>query len=327
MFWWSWRDYQAFLRSPVLSIQQPIRITIEPGQSFSGVVGHLVDRAGLQRPLFLRFYARQSGQSGRVKAGEYDLQPGWTPVQLLDWLVSGRVVQHSMTIVEGLTFAQLRQSLSEHEVLVQTLEGVGTAEIMRRLGHEGMHPEGRFFPDTYLFPRGTTDFDFLRRAFLAMQRRLTEEWEQRAPELPLATPSEALVLASIIEKETGLASERPEIAGVFIRRLRKGMKLETDPTVIYGLGAAFDGNLRRADLRRDTPYNTYTRTGLPPTPIATPSAAALHAALHPAPGTSLFFVAKGDGTGAHHFSATYDEHRRAVRRYQLNRSRTSVKSK
>ena len=226
----------------------------------------------LRKSYYLRFHARNTGQASAIKAGEYDLDSELSPRALLAQLVAGKVVQHPFTIVEGVTFAELMTAVAQSEVLVQTLSDRTANAVMTRLGHAGLNPEGRFFPDTYHYPRGTTDTDFLRRAFVAMERHLAKAWTQRDPDSPLDSPAEALVLASIIEKETGLGSERERIAGVFVRRLRKGMRLETDPTVIYGLGESFDGNLRRADLRRDTPYNTYTRKGLPPTPIAIPSA-------------------------------------------------------
>ena len=237
--------------------------------------------------------------------------------QLLEMLVQGRAVQHSFTLIEGWTFRQLRQQLARLEPLAQTLAGQPDAEIMRQLGQSGLHAEGRFAPDTFFFQRGQRDLDLLRRAFEEQQRRLTQVWEQRQAGLPLKTADQALILASLVEKETGLASERPEIAGVFIRRLQLGMRLQTDPAVIYGLGDAFDGNLRRADLQADTPYNSYTRAGLPPTPIAMPGRAALLAVVRPASGTALYFVARGDGS--HQFSATLDEHNRAVARYQLKK--------
>jgi UPF0755 protein len=221
-----------------------------------------------------------------------------------------------LTLVEGWNFREVLEAVREHPVIVDTLPAEATAsDVMALLGHPDEHPEGRFFPDTYLFPRDTTDVQFLMRAFERMETILEDEWEQRAAELPLKDPYEALILASIIEKETGRADERTEIAGVFIRRLRKGMLLQTDPTVIYGLGDSFDGNLRRRDLEADNPYNTYRRAGLTPTPIAMPGRDAIHAALHPADGDALYFVAKGDGS--HQFSATLGEHNRAVRRYQL----------
>jgi UPF0755 protein len=261
--------------------------------------------------------AHFSGDATRIKAGEYEVPAGTTPPALLDLLISGKVIQRAVTLVEGWTFRQVLAALSEDTRLVKELGKAAPGDVMERLGRSGQHPEGRFFPDTYNFTKGTTDLDILRRAYERMEQVLAQEWEQRREDLPLATPEEAVILASIVEKETGLASERPAIAGVFIRRLELGMKLQTDPTVIYGLGDAFDGNLTRAHLRGDTPYNTYVHPGLPPTPIALPGRQAIHAVLHPEDGDSLYFVAKGDGS--HHFSTNLAEHNRAVRQYQLGR--------
>ena len=236
---------------------------------------------------------------------------------MLALLVSGRSVSYSLTLLEGWNIRQVRAAVAGHEALRQTLEGVDNLDLMERLGHPGKHPEGRFFPDTYQFRRGTTDVEFLLRAMRKMDEELAQAWQARAENIPLQSAEEALILASIIEKETGLASERPQIAGVFSRRLQKGMKLQTDPTVIYGMGEDFDGNIRRKDLREDTPYNTYVHTGLPPTPICMPGREALRAAVDPAPGNSLFFVSRGDGS--HVFSATLKEHNAAVRQYQLKK--------
>ncbi|OQX34605.1 MAG: aminodeoxychorismate lyase, partial [Candidatus Sedimenticola endophacoides] len=249
--------------------------------------------------------------------GEYDIPHGTTPETLIALLVSGRVKSYSLTVIEGWTFSQLLELLAGEEAIRQTFEGVGPAEIMQRIGHPEEHPEGRFLADTYHFPRGTTDLAFLKRAYQAQADLLASEWQRRDPELPLDAPYAALIFASIIEKETGVASERARIAGVFVRRLRKGMKLQTDPTVIYGMGKRYNGNIRKRDLLEDTPYNTYVHRGLPPTPIALPGADAIHAALHPSDGKALYFVAKGNGE--HHFSATLEEHNRAVRKYQLRR--------
>jgi UPF0755 protein len=270
----------------------------------------------LDRPaLYLEILARLDGSARRIRAGEYRLPAGMAPDALLALLVSGQVLQYPLTIVEGWSVRDLLSNLRNDPILLQTLEGLDGAEIMVRLGRPDMHPEGRFLPDTYHFPRGATDLAFLQRAMQAMDSVLAAEWERRAPGLPLETPEQALVLASIVEKETSLAEERARVAGVFVRRLQIGMRLQTDPTVIYGLGEGFDGNLRRRDLQADTDYNTYTRSGLPPTPIALPGRAAIHASLHPAAGDELYFVARGDGS--HHFSRTLSEHNAAVRRYQL----------
>jgi len=309
-------DYRQFLETPLSVPAQGLTLEIKPGTGIGQLARQLQQQPGLSRPTFyLEAYARSTGLASRLKAGEYALTPGLTPRLLLDRIVAGRVIQYSLTIVEGWTFRQLRQTLASHPKLVQTLSGLSDAEVMARLGHPGEHPEGWFLPDTYHFPAGFTDEAFLRRARAAMDQRLREIWDRRAPGAPVNDPYQALILASIIEKETGVAAERVEIAGVFARRLRQGMRLQTDPAVIYGLGEVFDGNLRRRDLETDTPYNTYTRPGLPPTPIALPGIAALEAAVNPASGDTLYFVA--DGEGGHVFSRTLEEHNRAVRRYQL----------
>lgn len=317
---WVWRDYQAFLNQPLAISQADDTYTVERGASLGRIAAELEERGVLSNALYLKFLGRQRGDALRIKAGEYALAADLTPDGLLDLLVSGKVIEYSVTFVEGWTFRQTLQALRDHPVVVHTFgEDMTTDAVMKALGHPDLHPEGRFFPDTYLFPKGTTDIQILERAFTRMSDVLAEEWEARAPELPLDSPEEALILASIIEKETGVAGERPEIAGVFVRRLRKGMLLQTDPTVIYGMGEDFDGNLRRRDLTTDTPYNTYTRGGLTPTPICMPGRDAINAALHPADGDALYFVATGDG--GHYFSATLNEHNRAVRRYQIERNR------
>lgn len=309
-------DYRRFLDTPLEVPVDGQVLEVKPGMGIADIAQRLRQQPGLPRPAFyLKAYARLNGLAPRLKAGEYALSPGMTPRILIERIVAGQVIQYPLTVVEGWTFRQLRQALTQHPKLAQTLHGLSDAEIMNRLGRTDEHPEGRFLPDTYHFPAGFTDEAFLRRALTAMDRRLAEVWQRRAPGLPLDNPYQALILASIVEKETGLPAERPEVAGVFVRRLRKGMPLQTDPTVIYGLGEAFDGDLRRQDLTADTPYNTYTRKGLPPTPIALPGAEALNAVVNPASGDALYFVA--DGTGGHVFSRTLDEHNRAVRRYQL----------
>jgi len=315
-----YRDYQTFLNTPLNVTAQQAVLTVKPGDSVSVVAEHLKqqDIIGSEHAvLYLQAYARLEQLAQRIQVGEYALKPGLTPRDLLAQLVEGSVVQYALTIVEGWTFRQMLAAIADHEQIEQTLQGLDDAEIMSRLGHPELHPEGRFFPETYHFPAGTTDLAFLQRAFETMERHLQQAWEQRIDNLPLKTPYQALILASIIERETGLPSERREIAGVFIRRLRKGMLLQTDPTVIYGMGDTFDGNIRRSDLKRDTPYNTYTRRGLPPTPIALPGEGSLVAAVNPAPGNTFYFVARGDGS--HAFSRTLKEHNRNVRRYQLNK--------
>lgn len=314
--WLAW-DYKVFTDTPLNVGPEGLVIEVPPGTSLHKLANSLREQEILTDPDYFVLLGRLEDAAERIRAGEYQIDEGLTPRTLLMRLVSGAVIQHQLTVVEGWTFAQLLDVIKEHDAIRQTLGGVDDQQIMTKLGSPGVHPEGQFAPDTYQFPRGTTDLDFLQRAHQTMQARLDAEWQTRAENLPYATPYEALIMASIIEKETGLESEREAIAGVFVRRLQKKMRLQTDPTVIYGMGDAFDGNIRRADLRRDTPYNTYTRHGLPPTPIALPGLAALRAALNPASGNALYFVAKGDGS--HQFSATLDEHLDAVRRYQLKR--------
>ena len=313
----AYQDYLLFLSTPVTAEKWPVRIAVKPGSNFSHLVNDLHDRQLIEHRKYLSWYARSENLAHRIKAGNYEFSEGITPVQLLEKIVNGEVIQYSFTIVEGWTFRQMLSALHRHSNIDKKLAGLGDEEITGALSLPNKHPEGQFLPDTYLFPEGTTDIQFLTRASRAIYRYLEAEWEKRDENLPLKTPYEALILASIVEKETGVASERPAIAGVFTRRLRKGMRLQTDPTVIYGMGTQFDGNIRRRDLKKDTPYNTYTRYGLPPTPIALPGKAAIHAVLHPADGNSLYFVAKGDGS--HQFSATLEEHNRAVRRYQLRK--------
>ena len=260
---------------------------------------------------------RDTGQASRVRAGEYRLTDDLVPDTLLALLVSGRSIEYQLTLVEGWNIRQVRAAVAAHDALAHTISELDDATLMERLGRPGVHPEGRFFPDTYSFLRGTTDLAFLTRAMARMDEQLAAAWAARADDIPLKTPEEALILASIVEKETGLASERPDIAGVFTRRLHRGMKLQTDPTVIYGMGERFDGNIRRKDLREDTPYNTYVHRGLPPTPICMPGREALDAAVNPADGKTLYFVARGDGS--HAFSETLKQHNAAVRKYQLKR--------
>jgi UPF0755 protein len=314
---WLLMDFRNFVDAPLGLPREGVLYQLEPGSTVRTLATDLYQRGLLERPLYLRVWARWDGSAQQIKAGEYRIGQGTTPRQLLEQLAAGKVVSYSLTLVEGWTFDQVLDELESEPVLKHTLEGLSAAEIMERMGHAGEHPEGRFLPDSYHFPRGTADLAFLRRAYDAMQRLLDQEWAKREPGLPLASPYEALILASIVEKETGLAMERPLIAGVFIRRLKRRMKLQTDPTVIYGMGAAFDGNIRRKDLKAESPYNTYLHKGLPPTPIAMPGAEAIRAVLHPAPGNNLYFVARGDGS--HEFSDTLKAHNRAVRKYQLKR--------
>jgi UPF0755 protein len=308
-------EYDSFKENPLTLPPDGIVYNLHPGSSVTSLAADLAARGIVEKPMLLRLLARLTQQAGRLKAGEYKIPSGTTPVRLLEILTSGKVIQHALTLVEGWTFQQMMAAVEAHEALQHTLAGLSDPEIMQRLGYADQHPEGRFYPETYHFPRGETDLAFLKRAYRNMQQVLDDEWAQRAKDLPLETPDQALILASIVERETGLPEERARIAGVFIRRLQKDMLLQTDPTVIYGMGESYDGNIRRRDLETDTPYNTYLRKGLTPTPIAMPSRAAIRAVLHPQAGDELYFVATGNG--GHHFSSTLSEHNRAVRKYQL----------
>ena len=266
-------------------------------------------------PWLFILLAKVKGVETRVRAGEYEIKVEMTPEELLAKFIQGSAIQYSFTVIEGWSFRQMLAAIADDPVIEYTLGDKTDQEIMNLLGYPDQHPEGLFFPDTYRFPKGTSDVDFLRRAYQVMQKHLTREWNQRESGLPLASSYDALILASIIEKETGAGFERPLISGVFIQRLKKKMRLQTDPTIIYGLGENFDGDIRFRDLKKDTPYNTYLHAGLTPTPIALPGLEAIRAALHPAKTEALYFVSKGDGT--HHFSATLKEHNSAVKRYQL----------
>ena len=303
-------------------LQQPLdlggaaalELEIEPGTTPRGVARAVV-AAGVRTDARLLYgWFRVSGQDRRIKAGNYEIPPGTTPQGLLQKLARGEETLRALTLVEGWNFRQVRAALAREEGLRHDATALDDAQLMDKLGRPGVAPEGRFFPDTYTYAKGSSELALLRRALHAMDRRLEAAWAQRASDTPLKSADEALILASIVEKETGLASDRAHIAGVFTNRLRVGMLLQTDPTVIYGLGEKFDGNLRKRDLQTDHPWNTYTRPGLPPTPIAMPGKAALLAAVQPQQTRALYFVAKGDGSS--HFSATLDEHNRAVNRYQ-----------
>jgi UPF0755 protein len=316
---WGVREDVQRYAATALPLSEPLCITMERGTRLGDVLDDLAVPLALSDSRFdldrlrWRVLARMDANAGRLRAGEYRLEPGLTPTGLLHMLASGQGIQHKVTLVEGMTLEQVRDELAQHPALAQEGFALRAQDLMEALGDKSAIAEGFFMPETYVFSRGDTDLNVLKRAHEAMQQTLAQLWAERDPELPLQNPQQALILASIVEKETGIAAERGKIAGVFINRLRKGMKLQTDPTVIYGLGHAFDGNLRRRDLERDTPWNTYTRIGLPPTPIALPSKAALQAVLHPEKTTALYFVA--DGRGGHVFSDTLDAHNRAVRRY------------
>lgn len=305
-YWW--------LHQPLDLGPEPLELAIEPGTTPRGVARDVV-AAGVKTDTRLLYaWFRVSGQDRAIKAGNYEIPPGTTPISLLQKLARGEEALRALTLVEGWNWRQVRQALAKEEQLKHDAAALTDEALMAQLGRPGVAPEGRFFPDTYTYAKGSSDIALLRRAMHAMDRHLEAAWAQRAADTPLKSADEALTLASIVEKETGKASDRGQIAGVFVNRLRVGMLLQTDPTVIYGLGEKFDGNLRKRDLQSDTPWNTYTRPGLPPTPIAMPGKASLLAAVQPQATRALYFVAKGDGTS--HFSASLEEHNRAVNRYQ-----------
>ena len=308
--WW-WLNQPLELRVPVVDL------SIEPGTSPRGVAQDAVDAGVVTSPQLLYWWFRLSGEARQIKAGSYELQGDVSPRRLLSKLVRGEEALRAVTLVDGLTFKQFRQLLLKSEQLIPDTQGLEPSLIMQKLGRPGVAPEGRFYPDTYTYTKGSSDLAVLKRALHAMDKHLEAAWQTRPANSLLKTPDDLLTLASIVEKETGLASDRPMIASVFSNRLRLGMMLQTDPTVIYGLGDKFDGNLRRKDLLADTPWNTYTRAGLPPTPIAMPGKAALLAAVQPASSKALYFVAKGDGSSQ--FSDTLEAHNRAVAKYQLGR--------
>ena len=307
--WW--------LHAPLGMDKDTVDLSIEPGTSPRGVARAVAD-AGVQvDPRVLYAWFRVSGQDRQIRAGSYELDRGTTPRSLLQKLVRGDEALRSVTLVEGWNFRQMRAALAASEQLKPDTAGLSNEAIMVALGRPGVHPEGRLFPDSYTYAKGSSDPAVMRRAMQAMDKKLDAAWSQRQADTPLKSADEALILASIIEQETGRASDRPLVAGVFTNRMRIGMPLQTDPTVIYGMGDAFDGNLRKRDLQTDTPWNTYTRGGLPPTPIAMPGKAALLAAVQPGQTRALYFVAKGDGTS--HFSPSLEEHNRAVNQYQRGR--------
>ncbi|MBS0356966.1 MAG: endolytic transglycosylase MltG [Proteobacteria bacterium] len=307
-----------FAHAPVHLRQSPLDFTIEPGSPMKQVARQLVDAGVDVEPFGLILLSRMTRQANGIKAGSYEVETGVTPLGLLDKLTRGDVTQAELPLIEGWNFRQFRAALDRHPDLRHDSAGLADAEILERIGAAATHPEGLFFPDTYLFSKRSSDLDILRRAYRQQQKVLLREWKQRAGGLPYRNPYQALIMASLVEKETGQAKDRPLVASVFLNRLQAGMLLQTDPTVIYGLGSDFDGNLRKQHLQNDTPYNTYTRPGLPPTPIAMPGVAALQAALHPARTQYLYFVARGDGSSA--FSRTLDEHNRAVAQYIRKRN-------
>jgi UPF0755 protein len=307
---WAYR----WIDTPIPLAVPRAEVTVEPGSSARAVAQQWSEGGVLVHPRLLYEWFRWSGQARAIKAGTYEASQAITPRRLLAMMVNGEVVQERVRFVEGWTFRQLRAELARAPYLRAETRGMSDAQIMAALGAPGQHPEGRFFPDTYTYGRGVSDLVVLKRAHAALHERLSEAWAERASDTPLRSADEALILASIVEKETGIEADRPLVAGVFVNRLRSGMLLQTDPTVIYGLGETFDGNLRKRDLLTDTPYNTYTRGGLPPTPIALPGVASLRASVRPQPTKAFYFVARGDGSSV--FSETLAEHNRAVNRYQ-----------
>jgi len=314
---WLWNEYNQALASPV--INQSIVFEIKKGDSFKRISNKLIEQQVAINPLLFKLIAYKEKVINKLKAGEYELKPGLTMPEILAIFVTGKSRQYSITFPEGWSFKQILAEIEKNPYLEKTLGSMDFQSIMAKLGSEYKHPEGLFFPDTYFFNKKTTDFSILKTAHNKMKRILEKEWENKQKGIPIESPYQALILASIVEKETGAAVERAQIAGVFSRRLQKGMLLQTDPTVIYGMGDRYKGNIRYKDLRQRTAYNTYVIKGLPPTPIAMPGQQAIHAALHPADGKSLYFVAKGKGAGTHVFSATLREHNNAVNKYQRRR--------
>lgn len=307
--WLAW-----IARTPIPLPATPVEFDIRPGLALRTAAKDMADAGVGIVPWQFSWLGRLTGRASAIKAGSYQIEQGITPWLLLRKLTRGDVTQAEIVFVEGRTFRELRATLDANPDLRHDTAGIADSEVLARIGAIENHPEGQFFPDTYLFAKQSSDVDVLRRAHRSMQKQLAEAWQKRDASLPYASPYEALIMASIVEKETGLDADRPLVAAVFVNRLRLGMLLQTDPTVIYGIGAKFDGNLRKRDLLADTPYNTYTRLGLPPTPIAMPGRASLEAALKPPRSEMLYFVARGDGSSA--FSRTLEEHNRAVARYQ-----------
>ncbi len=304
-----------------LTITEPETIIFSRGSSIRTLANQLIEKDFLENKYYLFIWGKLNRQDTRLQAGEYIINPGSTIAQLLDNMVAGNVVQHSISLIEGTTFRQALAVIWQSPIINKQLEGLSDDEIMAAIGRAGEHPEGRFYPDTYFVSRGDTDIELLKRAYNAMTVTLERLWQEREPGLPLKSAYEALILASIVEKESAAAEERPVIAGVFVNRLRKGMRLQTDPTVIYGI-EDYDGDIRFRDLRKDTPYNTYTRHGLTPTPIALPGKEAIHATLHPDKTKYLYFVAFSDGSGRHVFSTNLKDHEAAVDKYQRSRRRS-----
>ncbi|HYX73865.1 MAG TPA: endolytic transglycosylase MltG [Steroidobacteraceae bacterium] len=318
---WLWLEREFRAPGPAAAA---VRIEVEPGTSVRSVLVRLETSGNLRNARAVEWYLRVHGLKPRMQSGAYELPAHSSPAQIVSLFEEGKVILEQVTVVEGATFSEFLGALEEHPRIAHTLQGKSPAEIMAALGHPGLAPEGEFFPDTYRFAANTTDAAILTLAYDSMQRALAAAWQARTPGLPLETPYQALILASVIEKEAALESERPLIAGVFVNRLRKRMRLQSDPTVVYGLGEHYDGTIHTRDLLRDNPYNTYTREGLPPTPIALPGRESLQAAVQPASTPALYFVATGLGDGAHRFSSTLQEHNSAVQTY-LERLRASAR--
>ena len=310
-----WLAYYASTPQPLS--QLPLEFSLKHGSSLKGVAKQLTAAGVLSEPWNFVVMARLLGKAGAIKAGNYQLESSLTPLQLLRKITEGDVSQSKITFIEGWSIYQLRSALDAHPSISHDTKGLDERELLKLVDAQENTLEGLIFPDTYYFSNGMSDTAILKRAYRIMQQKIADAWQERAPDLPYASPYEALIMASIVEKETGKASERPQIAAVFINRLRIGMRLQTDPTVIYGLGQSFDGNLRKRDLTADTAYNTYTRAGLPPTPIAMPGYESIQAALHPAETKAIYFVAKGNGS--HQFSSSLEEHNRAVNQYQRSK--------
>jgi len=311
-------DMYLFLNKPMLNTET-VLYELAPGSSGSLMARQLKSQGLIKRHYYISLWARISGQSRKLKAGEYQIEPGMTPADLLNAMVNAKVQQYSLTLVEGWTYWQMMAHINQSPHLKHNLHGHSIEQIMEAIGHPGEHPEGLFYPDTYNFPKGMSDIQFLKRAYLEMNSRLQTAWATRDQDLPFKSPYEALTMASIVEKESALADERNRIAGVFINRLKTKMRLQTDPTIIYGLGPEFDGDIKFKDLKSDTPYNTYTRHGLPPTPIAMPGQGAIDAVMHPDQTPYLYFVARGDASGSHIFSTTLKDHQNAVNKFQKKR--------
>lgn len=309
--------FTYYARTPIPLERTPFEFSLKQGSSLKSAAHQMQQAGGLNNEWLFVMLARGLRKASQIKPGNYQLEHEVTPLQLLNMISKGQVEQSSVTIIEGSTFKELRSILNSDSTLRHDSKQLSDAEILKRIGATETVAEGLFFPDTYNYANGSSDLKVLKRAYQLMQRNLQDSWKKRDPDLPFETPYQALILASIVEKETGQSSDRPMIASVFINRLRKNMRLQTDPTVIYGLGDKFDGNLRKRDLTHDTPYNTYTRDGLTPTPIALPGAASLQAVLHPAASHALYFVARGDGSSQ--FSNSLVEHNNAVNRYQLKK--------